>query len=202
MLRDQRCRIQRRPLSTSGPRERSQCQRHTVVGGAVDNEGLFARNRVPLKGSVRKALAIDLIDDSHDRHRFTNRDRTDTGDEPSALADTDSGTRLNRRYKVKTAAGLHFPREHRRDGLIPQCLATTETHGPFIAAVVGMPVPVCGPRGGRPDSLIGEATPREVRRPRQSQLQPEVLPHDSQTKHEPAGRIFTPQVMHNGASAA
>ena len=26
------------------------------------------------------------------------------------------------------------------------------------------------------------------------QLQPLVVPHDSQTKHEPAGRIRTPQV--------
>jgi hypothetical protein len=31
-------------------------------------------------------------------------------------------------------------------------------------------------------------------RPGQDQLQPLVVPHDSQTKHEPAGRIRTPQV--------
>ena len=29
---------------------------------------------------------------------------------------------------------------------------------------------------------------------------PDVLPQPSQTKHEPAIRIFTPQVMHSGAS--
>src|SRR5438105_6785574 len=34
-----------------------------------------------------------------------------------------------------------------------------------------------------------------------AQLQPLVLPQPSQTKHEPAGRIFVPQFMHSGASA-
>ena len=34
------------------------------------------------------------------------------------------------------------------------------------------------------------------------QLQPLVDPQPSHTWHEPAGRIFTPHVMHIGASAA
>ena len=34
----------------------------------------------------------------------------------------------------------------------------------------------------------------QVRRRAEPQLQPLVVPHDSQTKHEPAGRIRTPQV--------
>jgi hypothetical protein len=38
--------------------------------------------------------------------------------------------------------------------------------------------------------LTGRLPPRNAR----DQLQPLVVPHDSQTKHEPAGRIRTPQV--------
>jgi hypothetical protein len=34
------------------------------------------------------------------------------------------------------------------------------------------------------------------------QLQPDVEPHPSQTKHDPAGRILVPQVKHIGASEA
>jgi hypothetical protein len=38
-----------------------------------------------------------------------------------------------------------------------------------------------------------QANPRIGQRPN-DQLQPLVVPHDSQTKHDPAGRIRTPQV--------
>ena len=37
---------------------------------------------------------------------------------------------------------------------------------------------------------------------REDQLHPLVVPQDSQTKHEPAGRIRTPQVEQYGASTA
>ncbi len=35
-----------------------------------------------------------------------------------------------------------------------------------------------------------------------TQLQPEVEPHPSHTKHDPAGRIFVPHVKHSGESTA